>query len=300
MKIFYSIIFISSIQFVFSHNFIRSLNYSTHNQKVLLTKINAYTDWLLGNSPFFLKDRFIYGNKSNSETNGLQCLDIVFDLSEHKKFEKYFLHNIFNRSDITIRFRNHIDIKFEPFYCNFFIAFQINPLKVFDNIRFYGTLIKSQYFIVVIPEEPLKYYTSISKHILKIQKWPVHIFTHEHVVVIINRKIYLLSHPYRRENREFKRIDEKLFRTWDWIDRNVSCGDSGFNGKHLKVATIDCPPMFRWESKLRPTKINYPKASDWEWVCNFNGMDDGDCSELRNCGGILTKYLLFLSYFSKT
>lgn len=244
-----------------------------------IEKINNYTNWLLDSSPFFLEERHIYENKTAPERNGRQCLEMFFNLPNDKLFfTDHFLHNFNKRLEMSIRFRNNSMIQFESFYCNFFIMILLNSLTIFDHIRFFGTIKKSQYLVIVVPEEPLTDELSVPEDLLNITTWPVDAFTHVYVAVVINRNIYRLNHPYRADERKFTQIYEDKFSTWKWVVSKS--GFKNFLGKHLKVASIDCPPLLLWDSNLRPDKKNYPAAGDMETACRNDVYDLENCSKL--------------------
>lgn len=285
------IIFIlfSYLNHALSNNFIN--NILIDKTRRTIDKIDEYTNWLLDSSPFLLNERHLFENKTYPERNGRQCLEMFFNVpSDILFFQDHFLHNFNNRIGMSIRFRNHSMIEFESFYCNFFILVHLNSISIFDDIRFFGTIKKSQYFVVVVPEEPLTNDLSLSEELLDIQKWPVDVFTHVYVAVVINRQIYRLTHPYRVDERKFIQLNESSFKTWNWV---VKREFKHFNGKHLKVASINCPPLLIWDSNLRPNKSNYPSAGDIETACKDDQFDLSNCCECN-------RIFYFEFFFSKS
>lgn len=218
--------------------------------------IDEQVKWLLQYIPIF--------NQNSSEH--IRCLNIVLVENQNKTTPRTYhelkyiqiLLKSFERFTIKISFR--LNRTLESFSCDYMILVVVNNSNPFRDIQLWNNAKKFKYFLVLVP------FNDDMAMITNVTFWPTNIFTNSHVIVILQRNIYLLSTPYARMPRQLNKITKHEFRDWRKIEEKKGKRLS-FNGRHLKVATLDCPPNNYWRYPERGDNF-LPAVGEREIICS--------------------------------
>lgn len=228
-----------------------------------------YVKWLIKNLPF-----------RNHINELINCIDVTviggpgLDLN----FIDILLQQLMVAiSKVTIRLNYQIDIGDNHFNnlnyisCDQLMIIDLTQSKngkseylmdsVALSIKKLSTLNKYKYFVVIqpVPESnPLK--------------WPSEIFTHNHVIVVIEREIYELETPFKNgRQRTFRKLEFNEHRQ-QW--RDVDAIMRSFNGVHLMTSTLNCDPHNYWDELIK----DVPAKAD---ICQKSHQNVGsNCSKL--------------------
>lgn len=236
-----------------------NLSVQTTKFDTIDSAIDEHVRWLLKYMPIL--------NQSSSDH--IRCLNIVLVENRNKtNFTKprtyhelkyiQLLLKAFESFTVKISFR--LNRTFESFACSYMIIVVMNNSNPFQDIQLWNNAKKFEYFLVLVP------FNDSTTMITNVTHWPTNIFTNSHVVVILQRKIYLLSTPFARMPRKLNEITKQEFNKWKKINDKKNKKMS-FNGRHLKVATLDCPPNNYWRYPERGDNF-LPTIGERELMCS--------------------------------
>lgn len=229
-------------------------DFGSVNIRELDAYLQNYVTWISENLPF-----------KNEGGKSLNCVDlIVIENRNEDSFIELLMLVISESIPISIRLRNENVLfrskNFIPCEMIFLIDYTEDEKTRFENIQRNGIITKSKYFLVLIPPT--------SNLIQNPLEWPTEIFTHSDVIVVVNLTIFHLQSPFELDRRDFDIITDGGGGYIEWIP--VNRPDSNFNGKHLRVMTLNCDVHNYWEPK---------RPSQEDDVCGFYDENNVNCGK---------------------